>query len=166
MVLQSIACACPAAYDMKRTMGLRVAAGGETKLQDIWRPKNGWQNISIDLPFPDSEGLRESIALLEAGRPIEYMLELSLMDSGYEIGTSAALSLILVSAHVPRVHSSSLQVEHDKPFVYLLSTKQQVKRPDLEAEASDLLQLIWGPVAPTYENAIWAPGCTWNEVGT
>jgi hypothetical protein len=25
------------------------------------------------------------------------------------------------------------------------------------------VQLIWGPQAPSLPNAIWAPGCTWNE---
>lgn len=44
------------------------------------------------------------------------------------------------------------------------STKRQVVRPDLETESSDFVQLIWGPHAPTVDNAIWAPGCTWNEV--
>ena len=27
----------------------------------------------------------------------------------------------------------------------------------------DFVQLIWGPQAPSLPNAIWAPGCTWNE---
>lgn len=95
-------------------------AGGETKLQDIWRPKNGRQNISIELPFPQSAALDESIEMLEAGRAIEYTIELSLMDAGFEIGATASLALALVSAHVPRMKPLTHGVEHDKPFIYLL----------------------------------------------
>lgn len=94
--------------------------GGETKLQDIWRPKNGRQNISIELPFPQSSGLDDSIVMLQAGRAIEYTIELSLMDGGYEIGATASLALALVSAHVPRINPSAPGVLHEKPFIYLL----------------------------------------------
>jgi len=94
--------------------------GGETKLQDIWRPKNGRQNISIEIPFPQSSGLDDSIVMLQAGRAIEYTIELSLMDGGYEIGATASLALALVSAHVPRINPSAPGVLHEKPFIYLL----------------------------------------------
>ncbi len=137
--------------------------GGETKLQEIWRPKNGKQNISIELPFPESAALEESIALMEAGRAIDYQVEFSLMDGGFEIGATSSLALALVSAHIPRRDPASVRVEHEKPFIYLISTKQQVMRPDLDTPSSDFLQLIWGPEAPSFPNAIWAPGCTWNE---
>lgn len=137
--------------------------GGETKLQDIWKPKNGRQNITIELPFPQSAGLHEMIGMLEAGRAVEYNVEFSLMDGGFEVGAASSVSLGLVSAHVPRVDRASVRVEHEKPFVYLLSTKHEVVRPDLETSSSDMYQLIWGDVAPTRENAIWAPACTWNE---
>jgi hypothetical protein len=63
-----------------------LTAGGETKLQEIWRPSNGRQNVTIELPFPASAGLDETINMLEAGRGIEYRVELSLLDGGYEIG--------------------------------------------------------------------------------
>ena len=138
-------------------------SSGEAKLMEVWRPQNGRLNISVELPFPRSDGLDETFEMLESGRAVQYTVEFSLMDSGFEIGATSSLNLALVSAHVPRDASLDLRVVHEKPFVYLLSTKAQVTRPDLETESSDLLQLIWGPVAPTLSNAVWAPGCTWNE---
>lgn len=112
--------------------------GGETKLQQIWGPRNGRQNVSVELPFPESEALDQSIRLLEAGRAIEYTVELSLLDAGDEIGATGSVNLMLVSAHIPRMDPASPRVEHEKPFVYLLSTKHEVVRPDLETASSAL----------------------------
>lgn len=110
--------------------------GGETKLQQIWSPGNGRQNVSVELPFPASEGLDQSIRLLEAGSAIEYTVELSLLDAGDEIGATGSVKLMFVSAHIPRMDPASPRVEHEKPFVYLLSTKHQVVRPDLDTASS------------------------------
>jgi hypothetical protein len=66
-------------------------------------------------------------------------VELSLLDAGDEIGATGSVKLMFVSAHIPRMDPASTRVEHEKPFVYLLSTKHQVVRPDLDTASSALI---------------------------
>ena len=83
-------------------------SSGEAKLMEVWRPQNGRLNISVELPFPRSDGLDETFEMLESGRAVQYTVEFSLMDAGFEIGATSSLNLALVSAHVPRECQSPL----------------------------------------------------------
>ncbi|EKX50272.1 hypothetical protein GUITHDRAFT_135434 [Guillardia theta CCMP2712] len=136
---------------------------GEQKIQDLWHPVNGRKNYSIDIPYAYGEAWEESMVYLERGMGMAYRLEFSLTEGGFEVGVSSFVDLLLISRHIPRPADPSVGLKEDKKFIYLLSTKFETSRPDLQTASSDLLQLVWGPLRPNGSDAIWYPGCTWNE---
>eukprot|EP00960_Hanusia_phi_P052751 761632-Hanusia_phi.AAC.1 len=142
---------------------ISVFGGGEQKIQDLWHVVSGRKNYTIEISYAYGEAWEETMIHLQKGMWLNYRLEFSLTEGGFEIGVSSFVSLLLLSRHIPLPSDSSLGLLEDKKFIYLLSTKHEVSRSDLQTPSSDFLQLVWGPVEPLGSDAIWFPGCTWNE---